>query len=180
MQEINSTSLHLGNGVNPVNNAYDYSKFKNLEDFNLDDELIEKFTPVAKKLNLSQESVETLLNLGLEMSKKQNGVLRENHEYRLKRDIEKYNLMSKEDSEIPNFNSGNINEYMRIADIAYKEFATDKLKEIFNSTGLNYHPELIKMFHKLGELMAEDGVDYYGKPQQEELTPAQILYGKPE
>ena len=52
-----------------------------------------------------------------------------------------------------------------------------KIKEIFKETGLIYPPELIKMFHKIGELQQEDDLGHYGQPTQEELTPAQILYG---
>ncbi len=66
---------------------------------------------------------------------------------------------------------------MSVADDAYNEFATPKLKELMVSTGLVYHPEMIKMFHKIGEIMQEDMMSYGGKPAEEELTPAQILYG---
>ena len=45
------------------------------------------------------------------------------------------------------------------------------------STGLIYHPEMIKMFHRIGEIMQEDLISYGGVPSKEELTPAQILYG---
>ena len=57
------------------------------------------------------------------------------------------------------------------------EKITEEDKEILEKTGLVYHPELIKMFHKIGELTMEDDIEYYGKPVVKELTPAQILYG---
>ena len=50
---------------------YNFSKFLADEDFDLDDELTGKLIPIAKKLNLSQESLDLLLELALEMSKKQ-------------------------------------------------------------------------------------------------------------
>lgn len=180
MQEINTTLLHLGKNETPMSGNYDYSKFKDLEDFDLDDELIEKFNPIAHELNLSQESVETLLDLALEMSKKQKYVLSENSDYKRNCEIQKYYTMAKNDAEIPDFNSVKLKEYVRIADLAYEELASDKLKKVFSASGLNYHPELIKMFHKIGELMEEDGVEYFSKQKEEELTPAEILYGKPE
>ena len=64
-----------------------------------------------------------------------------------------------------------------MANFAYSDFVSPKLKEIFEKTGLVYHPELIKMFHKIGELSQEDNLSHCGKPTVEELTPAQILYG---
>ena len=66
---------------------------------------------------------------------------------------------------------------MSTADDAYNEFASPKLKELMVSTGLVYHPEMIKMFHKIGEIMQEDMISYGNKTAIEELTPAQILYG---
>jgi len=159
-------------------NIYDYSRFKGIDDFDLDDELIEKFTPIALELGLNQESVEMLLDLALEMSKKQKNILNLDSEYRLKQDIEKYRLMTKEDSEIPDMNSAKMKEYLLVADNAYDALVSDSLKEIFVSTGLIYHPELIKMFYKIGDMMQEDGISYFGKPVIEELTPAQILYKK--
>ena len=59
-----------------------------------------------------------------------------------------YQAMFNEDAELPDINSSQLKEYMRIADSAYCEFASPKLKEIFKEQGLIYHPELIKMFYK--------------------------------
>ena len=66
---------------------------------------------------------------------------------------------------------------MQTANNAYSQFASPKLKELLNSTGLIYHPEMIKMFYKIGELSKEDNLTYKGIPAVKELTPAQILYG---
>ena len=66
---------------------------------------------------------------------------------------------------------------MSIASSAFSEFCSEKLKELFKEKGLIYHPELIKMFYKIGDLAQEDNISYYGKPSYEEPTPAQILYG---
>jgi hypothetical protein len=68
-------------------------------------------------------------------------------------------------------------KYLDVANCAYSDFASPKLKETLEKTGLVYHPEMIKMFHKIGELSQEDNLSHYGAPAIEELTPAQILYG---
>lgn len=155
---------------------YDYSKFTS-DGFDLDDELMAKFQPIAQKLNLSQESLEMLLDIALEMSKKQRAIYEKDEETKRCDEVAKYDEMFKEDSELPNINSSEIKKYMSLANSAYTNFCTPKLKELLQNTGLNYHPELIKMFHKIGELAQEDGINYGGKPAIEELTPAQILYG---
>ena len=50
---------------------YDFSKFSSIEEFGWDEELMNKLSPLAQKLNLSQESLEMLLDIALEMSQKQ-------------------------------------------------------------------------------------------------------------
>ena len=89
---------------------------------------------------------------------------------------EVYNLFN-QDMEVPKVNTSQIKTYMTIANGAYSDFASPKLKEILTQTGLVYHPEVIKLFYKIGELSQEDNLSHYGAPSVEELTPAQILYG---
>ncbi len=155
---------------------YNFSKFKSAN-YELDEALLNKFQPIAKKLNLSQESVESLMEIALEMSEKQRAMYEKDEKQKRDNDIKKYDKMFRDDSELPDLNSSDVREYMKYANSAYSEFCSPKLKEFFESTGLNYHPEIIKLFHKIGELSASDGVNYSGKPVLEDLTPAQILYG---
>ena len=122
---------------------YDYSKYQNLEGYDLDKELEEKFATIARKLNLSQSSVEMLMDIAYEMSEKQNKKFNDDKESEQLSRIENYSKMFDEDSELPNQNSSQIQEYMKIADYAYNRFASIKLKEIFKENGLIYHPELI-------------------------------------
>ncbi len=161
-----------------VPEKYDYSRFQNLEGFSLDDELMNQFIVIAKKLNLSQSAMEMLLDMAFSMSKKQNLQYQKDDELNLSNKLSGYYKKFCADSELPDPNTPKVKEYMRVADGAYNEFASAELKEAFKETGLNYHPELIKMFYKIGELAQEDNLSHYGKPAFEELTPAQILYGK--
>ena len=156
---------------------YDYSRFLSIDEFGWDDELMNKLTPLAEKLNLSQESFELLMELALEMSQKQKASYEKDELLKQEENILNYNKLFDEDSELPKVNSIHIRKFMEIANGAYSEFATPKLKEILEKTGLVYHPEMIKMFHKIGVLSQEDNLSHYGAPSIEELTPAQILYG---
>ena len=170
-------SLQNDDDLFGVPENYDYSKYRNLIGYDFDDELTEKFAPVAKKLNLSQKSVEMLMDIAYEMSKKQNERFENDEKIKQINCIKNYSKMFDEDDELPNQNSVQIQEYMKVADYAYNRFASSALKEILKETGLIYHPELIKMFYKIGELAQEDNVSYNPKPVEDELTPAQILYG---
>lgn len=176
--ENERNSIHLDDSSKSlfgVPEKYDYSKFKP-DGWEIDNDLIEKFLNIAKKLNLSQQSLDLLLEIALEMSKKQCAIFEKSTSVDSK--IAQYDKMFKDDLDLPDINSDKINSYMQVADSAYREFCSEKLKQFMKETGLNYHPEIIKMFHKIGELLKADGITYGGKPKWEEMTPAQILYGK--
>ena len=136
-----------------------------------------KFAPIAQKLNLSQESIDMLLEIALEMAQKQKVAYEKDDNAKLQDNISNYGRLLNEDNELPNVNSLQMKQYMDIANGAYSDFASPKLKEILASTGLIYHPEVIKLFYKIGDLSQEDNLSHYGAPAVEELTPAQILYG---
>ena len=53
---------------------YDYSEYENLEGFSLDSTLMKDFINIADKLNLSQSAFKKLLDIALDMSKKQNEI----------------------------------------------------------------------------------------------------------
>ena len=59
MQQQLNENLKLGN--NSINNffgkpeKYDYSKYSSVDEFGWDEELMNKLSPLAEKLNLSQE-----------------------------------------------------------------------------------------------------------------------------
>lgn len=156
---------------------YDYSKFTSINEFSWDEDLANKFLPIAQKLNLSQESLDMLLEIALEMSEKQKEHYEKDIEAKYNDDVVAYNQMFNDDNDLPDVNSIQMKKYMDLANCAYSEYCSPKLKEILEKTGLVYHPEMIKMFHKIGELSKEDNLSHYGAPAIEELTPAQILYG---
>ena len=49
--------------------SYDYSKYKELDGFNLDENLMKDFLNIANKLNLSQHSFQILMDMAFNMSK---------------------------------------------------------------------------------------------------------------
>lgn len=179
-QELNN-NLKLSDkkdeALTKVIDKYDYSKFTSVDGFSWDEDLANKFLPIAQKLNLSQESLDMLLEIALEMSQKQRAHYEKDEQTKYIDNVMNYNKIFSEDSELPNVNSIQMKEFMDVANSAYSEFTSPNLKEILEKTGLVYHPELIKMFYKIGELSQEDNLSHCGAPSVEELTPAQILYG---
>ena len=176
MQEQLNNYLKLGNikDFTPFGkpDKYDYSKYSSLDEFAWDEELMNKLSPLAQKLDLSQESLEALLDIALEMSQKQKAMYEKDENQKYLDSVSNYNKLFLQDCELPKANSSEMKKYC-----AYSDFVSPQLKETFEKTGLVYHPELIKMFYKIGELSQEDNLSHCGAPTVEELTPAQILYG---
>ena len=76
---------------------YDYSKFSSLDEFSWDEDLANKFSPIAQKLNLSQESIEMLLEIALEMSRKQKAIYEQESSEKLSKDVFEYEKLFNED-----------------------------------------------------------------------------------
>jgi len=58
-------------------------------------------------------------------------------------------------------------------------YGTPELKELLNATGLGNHPEIIRLFHKVGQVLSEDSVaSAIASAGSRELTAAERLYGK--
>ena len=45
---------------------------------------------------------------------------------------------------------------MRTANIAYTEFADEQVQKLLQETGLNCHPQVVKMFYNIGLKMQND------------------------
>ena len=52
----------------------------------------------------------------------------------------------------------NFERTMKTANIAYTQFANDEVQEILAKTGLNCHPQIVRMFWNIGKKMQNDSV----------------------
>jgi len=140
-----------------------------------------KFSAVAKELNLSQKSANKLANLYVEIIKSQTDnapeAIKEFQKQQVEADIATWDKAVNQDVEIGNGNKEKVEAYMDKANTGYKAFASDGLKDILQAKGLNHHPEVIKLFYKLSDLTGDDKILTGGNITKEE-SPAEILYGK--
>ena len=159
---------------------YDFKKIDMPEGIQFNEEYGNKFSAVAKELNLSQNSANKLVNLYLGILKEQAASapekIKEFKEQQLQTDIMKWDRAFRQDAEFGNGNQEKIKAYMEKANEGYKAFASDGLQDILKEKGLNHHPEVIKLFYKLSDLTGEDKILMGGKATKEE-SPAEILYG---
>lgn len=65
----------------------------------------------------------------------------------------------------PEFGGENVRENMAIATTAYRKFVTKDLNDLLSRTGLAAHPDVVRMFFRLGKSMSQDtGVTGEGAP----------------
>lgn len=161
--------------------AYDFKDIQLPEGYKIDEALAAKFAPLGKELNLSQQSANKLANLLVEFQQSQLANADEKMaEFKRQEKAAtqlSYEKMLNADKEIGGGDTAKMNAYIDIADVGYNSFASDELKSLLVDLGLDYHPAVIKHFHRLGKLCGNDKITKTNSPVGDALTPAQILYG---
>ena len=56
----------------------------------------------------------------------------------------------------PEFGGAQFDANLAVAKKSYDMFASDELKGILEQTGYGNHPEVLRLFHKIGKMMGED------------------------
>ncbi|MHA8112849.1 peptidase [Kosakonia cowanii] len=145
-------------------------EFKAGEGVELDQEALKDFEPLARELNLNNEQAQKLVDMYgtklLPMVQKQQAEA-------WQKQTEGWAESVKADKEI---GGDKLTSSISTAQRALETFGTPELKEYLNATGLGNHPELIKVFVKVGKAMSEDGM-VTGK-ESGQRTAAEVLYGK--
>ncbi|WP_154058962.1 peptidase, partial [Pseudescherichia vulneris] len=145
-------------------------EFKTTEGQELDTAALEQFEPIARELNLTNEQAQKMVDLYgtqiLPMVQKQQAEA-------WQKTTEQWAADVKADKEI---GGDKLTANIGVAQRALETFGTPDLKEYLNASGLGNHPELIKVFVKVGKAMSEDGM-VTGK-ESGQRTAAEVLYGK--
>lgn len=163
-----------------VPEEYDYSEIKLPDGMELDKDMLGEFNAVAKEEGLSQEQANKYINLAVKLVEKQSKGLATQYQQAQQAKIASYQQALNTDEEIGGGDKSKMDAYLNVADFGYSKFASDELKQVLANDGLNYHPEVIKLFHKLGELCQQDDLPNVSTPAGKEKTAAEILYGSDE
>lgn len=111
-----------------------------------DKTVLEKFSEVAKELNLSQENAQKVIDrLAPAMIEKQERARQEA--------LNQWVEGAKADKE---FGGDKLNENLVVAKQALEKFGTPELKTLLNESGLGNHPELIRLMYRAGKAISED------------------------
>ena len=118
---------------------YDYSGVELPENYCYDENLLNEFNELASKYNLSQKSADSLMSMA-EQQRQQT----EEYKHELLNDRE--------------LGGANFERTMKTANIAYTQFANDEVQALLAKTGLNCHPQIVRMFWNIGKRMQNDSV----------------------
>ncbi|HAO1322240.1 TPA: peptidase [Escherichia coli] len=144
-------------------------EFQAGEGVELDTEAMKDFEPVARDLNLTNEQAQKLVDA---YPKILAGVQQRQADA-WQATTEQWAADVKADKE---FGGDKLPENLSAAQRALDQFGTPELKEYLNTTGLGNHPDLVKVFIKVGRSMSEDGM-ITGK-ENGQRSAAEVLYGK--
>ena len=123
-----------------------YGVFKDVSGKEYTPESVQGFVDVARELGLSQEKAQKMFEAFVPTATK---YMRDDVIEKAKGWVQQ----SRMDSE---FGGEHFNENLGIAKTAYMHYASDGLKQILNVSGLSNHPEVIRMFYRIGKTMQQD------------------------
>ena len=156
--------------------TYDYKDVNIPEDLEYDKDMLKEFDKLNKETNLSQAQANKYMEFGLKLAKKFNSdlpeVLKQVHQAK----VTQFKQAMNTDAELGGGDKTKLNAYLDVADKGYVAFANDEVKAALADAGLNYHPAIIKMFHRIGELVGDDKI-YQTKAPSGTNDVADILYG---
>lgn len=180
-ENFNDVGGNQNNDDNPIYGApesYDYKDIKLPEGYEYDKDMLKEFDALNKETNLSQAQANKYMEFGVKLAQKQAGNIPALLEQVQQAKITQYKQALNTDKEIGGGDKNKMNAYLDVAEKGYSAFANDEVKAVFADAGLNYHPAVIKMFHKIGELVGEDKIFSANKPNgTNNGDPAEILYG---
>lgn len=136
--------------------------------FALDTEMVDAATPLLQKYGVTNEDAQALADLVTQKVRKEiDGFHERNGEL-----VEEWKKKLAADPEV---GGKNLKQNLGVGLKALNRFGDGELVQILQESGLEYHPAVVRFFHKVGLAISEDS--YVGnKPPQAKDT-ASLLYG---
>lgn len=129
----------------------EYEDFKAPDGVTLDVETSTEFKALAKELGLSQAKAQQVADLGPKLMEKWQAKQAE----QMSEQVAKWATDTQADKEI---GGDKLPENLAVAKKALDTFGSPELKSLLDQSGLGNHPEIIRMLHKAGKAISEDGV----------------------
>jgi hypothetical protein len=135
-------------GAQPVPESYD---LKVPEGTEIDDAYVKSVAEYAKKHSLTNDQAQSVLNRELNLRA---SIVR-SHEEELDKNAKAWMEASESDSEI---GGDNFKENISLAKRVIDKFATPAFVNALNETGLGNHPEVIRIFQRIGSHLKDDSI----------------------
>lgn len=139
------------------------------EGFTFDEKTIADFEPVARELNLTNEQAQKIA----EWDAKRMAEITQRQQEQWGQTTAKWVDDVKADPEI---GGENLDTSVRHAQAALKKFGTPTLKAQMDATGMGNHPELVRVFARIGKAMAEDTFVSSSVSGDGQMDPAKKLF----
>lgn len=136
------------------------------EGVELDAAAVAEFEPIAKELKLNNEQAQKLVDLQTKIVQKQH----EAWDQQVQTWVAEVNA----DKEI---GGANLTENVKHAQRAIGQFGTPELKAALDATRMGSHPELVRVFARIGKAMAEDTFVSGNRPAGTQQSAADKLFG---
>lgn len=130
---------------------------------------VEKIVAEAKAQGLSQEAAQALVQREHEVATET--LVAQKSEY--DRVSAGWLDESKKDSEI---GGTDFNKNVELASRVVKKFGTEQFQKTLNDTGLGNHPELVRVFTRIGRVLSEDSLVLPGNQGVTKKDNASLLY----
>ncbi len=155
MEEEQITPQEQDEGYFGRPEVYDYKDVEMGSDFEYDENLLKDFNDLAAKYNLSQKGANELMTMAVRLTKQTQDNIAKAISETTRSQIEDYKKMLENDKEI---GGKNLDYSLKVANIAYEKFAPEEVQTLLARSGLNYHPDIVKMFISIGKQMKNDEI----------------------
>lgn len=133
-------------------------------------EAVDEFKSWAQKHNLSDEAAREAWQMGLDL---QGGIAAQLQE-KLTQQADEWMEQTKADEEI---GGAKLAQTAAVAKKAMARYATPELKKVLNDSGIGNHPEMVRLFYKIGKSISEDSIVPAQSNSAAEKSTAEVLYG---
>ena len=140
---------------------------KTYEDQNCQ-EMVDAATPLLQKYGVTNEDAQALADLVTQKVQKElDGFHERNGEM-----VEEWKKKLVSD---PDIGGKNLKQNLGVGLKALNSFGDGELVQILQDSGLEYHPAVVRFFHKVGLAISEDS--YVGNKSPQAKDTASLLYG---
>lgn len=145
-------------------------EFKAPEGVALNEELVGEFSELAKELKLSQDDAQKVVDLGPK-------IMQKFADQQAQTIVDAQTAWAAESKTDTEFGGDKLAENLAVSKQALDAYGTDKLKTLLVDSGLGNHPEVIRVFYRIGKELNADGLVTGRQSGSTPKTLADRLYG---